>query len=61
MLTLYEPLLTLPGKRIGMYAVGVPAHTLADDRESLLRVFLPVIGSIALAAIAVGYVRSQWA
>ena len=55
MLTLYEPLLTLAGKRIGMYAVGVPAHTLADDRESLLRVFLPVIGSIALAAIAVGY------
>ena len=55
MLTLYEPLHTLPGKRIGMYAVGVPARTLADDRASLLRVFLPVIGSIALAAIAVGY------
>ncbi len=55
MLTLYEPLLTLAGKRIGMYAVGVPAHTLADDRESLFRVFLPVIGSIALVAIAVGY------
>ncbi len=55
MLTLYEPLLTLAGKRLGMYAVGVPAHTLADDRESLFRVFLPVIGSIALVAIAVGY------
>ena len=55
MLTRYEPLHTLSDKRIGMYAVGVPARTLADDRASLLRVFLPVIGSIALAAIAVGY------
>ena len=48
----WVPLVDFEGRAIGMYGVGNPVQSVLDARAQILGVYIPVIGAVAIAALA---------